>query len=145
MAKKPMKEDDLYQIASYLAKPEAETDIHAEMLLKNESEFERNYAIATKNYPLPAVARRPYYIWPEGTNKYGKELRVYFKRVPPEPPIIKTLYTDHGKWYAKRGAYRINHSALVMQLFECGFVLGWNTRNGRRIKAFMSKRFPSRP
>ena len=54
-------------------------------------------------------------------------------------PPIQGLYTDQGKWKDK---YRINHSNLVMQLFECGFVLGDNSANQERIEAFMRRRFP---
>jgi len=146
MAKKPINESDLYQVASYLANPESETEIHAEMPSKSRAKFENEYKKATQNYPLPKSSKKgPYYIWTPGTNKYGKELRIYFKRVPPEPPIIQTpLYTDEGKWYARKQCFRINHSALVMQLFECGFVLGENHRNGKRINAFMKRRFPVR-
>ncbi len=144
MAKKALKEDELYQAAIYLSNPEADTEIHAEMLLKNQKDFEENYKRATEDYPLPDGTEAPYYIWPPDANKYGRELRIYFKRVPPEPPIIKTLYTDHGKWYAKRDKWRINHSALVMQLFECGFVLGENADKADRIQTFMKRRFPTR-
>lgn len=52
---------------------------------------------------------------------------------------IQDLYTDQGNWKNK---YRINHSNLVMQLFECGFVLGDNLTNQERIEAFMRRRFP---
>jgi len=62
--------------------------------------------------------------------------------VAPEPPPIQGLYTDTDKW---RAGYRINHSNLVMQLFECGFVLGMNNTNGRRIQQFMSQKFPVPP
>ena len=143
MSKNPLEEDKLYQVALYLSRPEVETEIHAEILHRNQEEFEKQYKIATENHPLPPTAGEPYYIWPPGANKYGKELRIYFKRVPPEPSIIKTLYTDHSKWYAKKDAYRINHSALVMQLFECGFILGKNSQNTERVKTFMNRKFPS--
>ena len=62
-------------------------------------------------------------------------------RVPPEPPPIQGLYTDNNKW---REGYRINHSNLVMQLFECGFVLGSNAQHGTRITEFMRRQFPVR-
>ena len=52
---------------------------------------------------------------------------------------IQDLYADQGKWKDK---YRINHSNLVMQLFECGFVLGDNSANQERIEVFMRRRFP---
>ena len=144
MARPRMSDSDLYEVATYLARPEVEVEIHAEVPAKHQQDFEGEYATATKGYPLPkAGTRHPYYVWPEPTNKYGRELRIYFARVPPEPPPIRTLYTDYGKWHGMKGAYRINHSKLVMQLFECGFVLG-RDQDADRIKQFMSTRFPVR-
>ena len=121
MARKPqVGPEHLYQIATYLARPETETEIHAELHPNVKSAFEDEYAAATKNYPLPNRAdHEPYYVWPPDVNKFGLQLRIYFFRVPPEPVPIQRLYTDKNKW---RGGYRINHSNLVMQLFECGFV-----------------------
>ena len=147
MARRPaLTEDQLYEVATYLVMPGARTEIHAELPAKHRTKFEAEYATATNGHPLPNNSDRyPYYVWPAGTNKQGRELRIYFARVPPEPPPIKRLYTDCGKWYARRGLYRINHSNLVMQLFECGFVLGTNTNNANRINTFMQQRFPVKP
>lgn len=143
MARKPLlDEDSLYEIATYLSRSATRTEIHAELLAHQQDEFEKEYAQATSGYPLPLLSaqnREPYYVWPEGTNKQGRELRIYFLRVSPEPPLIRDLYTDRGKWKDK---YRINHSNLVMQLFECGFVLGDNSGNQDRIDEFMRQRFP---
>ena len=86
---------------------------------------------------------QPYYVWRPDVNKFGRQLRIYFARVMPEPPVIRKLYTDYGKWYARRGHWRINHSDLVMQLFECGFVLGAK-QDPKRIERFMRRRFPVR-
>ena len=139
----PVSNSDLYKIATYLARPEIETEIHAELPHGHRKRFEKEYRDATKGHSLPRISRKgPYYVWPEGANKYGRELRIYFKRVPPEPPPIKTLYTDFGKWFARQSCFRINHSNLVMQLFECGFILGPNKDNQQRIEEFMRQKFP---
>ena len=86
--------------------------------------------------------RQPYYVWPWGVNKYSRQLRIYFVLIPPVPSSIDSRISDVGKWPAKQNRCRINHSNLVMQLFECGFVLGAN-QDQDRIKAFMSQRFPT--
>ncbi|MYB34466.1 MAG: hypothetical protein F4X92_04985, partial [Gammaproteobacteria bacterium] len=78
----------------------------------------------------------PYYVWNLGVDKHGRQLRIYFVLVQPVPNPIQNLYTDNNKW---RDRYRINHSNLVMQLFECGFVLGAQDEN--RIKKFMQLKF----
>ena len=142
MDRKPLLGDDaLYEIAAYLSRPEVQTEIHAELPVKQQQKFEAEYAEATDDYPLPPVdpqSQQPYYVWPAGTNKQGRQLRIYFVRRSPEPSPIQGLYTDRGKWKDK---YRINHSNLVMQLFECGFVLGDNSANQERIAQFMRRRF----
>ena len=143
MARRPrVGDNELFEIATYLAVPETMTEIHAELPARHRAAFEREYAAASNNYPLPEADQQPYYVWPEGTNKQGRELRIYFARVPPEPPPIHRLYTDYGKWFARLNRYRINHSNLVMQLVECGFVLGMNNENSDRIAEFMRLRFP---
>ena len=139
--KPPVSDDTLFEIATYLRRDEVGAEIHAELPQRHQDQFEAEYAIYTDNFPLPPVARHPYYIWPEDTNKYGRQLRIYLKRVPEEPPVIQTLYSDHGKWYARSEHYRINHSNLVMQLFECGFVLG-DHQDEARIADYMARRFP---
>lgn len=132
----------LYEIATYLSRPATQTEIHAELPAKQQQAFEAEYAEATGDHPLPTAGSQrsqPYYVWPAGTNKQGRQLRIYFVRVSPEPPPIQGLYTDNNKWKNK---YRVNHSNLVMQLFECGFVLGDNSANQARIEEFMRRRFP---
>ena len=132
----------LFEIATYLANPLVETDIHAELPHRHRLRFEQEYDAATGGFPLPQNGRRyPYYVWPEGTNKRGRQLRIYLNKVAPAPPPINDLITDFGVWHARKNKSRINHSKLVMQLFECGFVLG-NIQDVDRIERFMSEQFP---
>ena len=144
MARKPRLPDDvLYEVATYLMRPEVQTEIHAEVTSNKAEEFMRQYDELTGGADLPASNRTgPFYVWLEGTNKYGVELRIYFRNVAPVPPVMERLYTDQGKWYARRESYRVNHSNLVLQLFECGFLLGVNDNNEERIREFMAQRFP---
>ena len=145
MARKPeLSDDDLYEVATYLGRTDVETEIHAEMPQRARTDFEERYSELTESYPLPAsVKTGPFYIWPENTNKYGMELRIYFRDSPPTPPVMRQLFTDQGKWFARREKYRINHTNLVFQLLECGFLLGDNSENTERIEEFMRRRFPS--
>ena len=145
MARHPQLENDpLYEIAVYLSRPETRVDIHAELHPDHQASFEIEYARVTNGFPLPVRSdEQPYYVWRPDVNKYGRQLRIYFTREDPEPPIIRDLYTDYGKWYARQGHYRINHSNLVMQLFGCGFVLGAD-QDPERIEIFMRNRFPVR-
>ena len=142
--KEPVSIDELYAIATYLARPEVQTEIHAELPERHRKKFEEEYKEATKNWPLPSPNESgPYYIWGDNTNKHGRELRVYFMPHAPEPPLIDN-FRDHGKqWHGKPCKRRINHSNLVMQLFECGFVLGPNN-DYDRLDGFIKRRFPVR-
>lgn len=143
-ARPPLSDDQLFEVATYLAKPETNVEFHAELHPNVKLNFEADYHAATDGYPLPvptSSSRGPYYVWDPDVNKYGRQLRIYFERVPPEPPSIRQLYTDFGKWFARKNCYRINHSKLVMQLFECGFVLG-SSQDEQRITQFMRRRFP---
>ena len=143
--KPPLTDDDLYAVATYLAQPEVQAEFHAELPERHRAQFEAEYAEATKGHALPVEQQHgPYYVWPNDANKYGRELRIYFVRVAPEPPLVRELYTDHGKWYGRADRYRINHSDLVMQLLNCGFVLGPNQDRQERIQEFMRRRFPVR-
>lgn len=136
-------DNDLFSIATYLTYPEVCTEIHAEIPAKYRDDFEAEYAAATSGFDLPADSNSPpYFVWPEQANKQGRELRIYFLPVPPQPPFIQDLKPRSKEWPARPGKYRINHTNLVMQLFECGFVLGTNSNNAERIKAFMRRRFP---
>lgn len=138
----PLVDDELYEVAIYLVRPETGAEIHAELHPNAQANFEAEYAAATDSYPLPLRSdEQPYYVWRPDVNKYGRQLRIYFARKDPEPPVIRRLYTDFGKWYGKQNRYRINHSNLVMQLFKCGFVLGAN-QDPERINDFMRRRFP---
>lgn len=141
--KPELPDDDLYELATYLRRPEVEADIHAEMPRRHRERFEVRHAELTDNYPLPVQTdAAPYYVWPEGTNKQGIQLRIYFRDVAPTPPFVRQLFTDQGKWFAMREKYRINHTNLVFQLLGCGFLLGDNSENGERIEEFMKRRFP---
>ena len=143
--KPKLNNNDLYEVATYLAMPQTRTEIRAELPERHQLKFEDEYKTATGTNPPVKSQKGPYYVWPNNMNKHGKELRIYFKRVPPVPPSIRNLYTDQGKWYIRKNLLHINHSALVMQLFECGFLLGSNEKNVKRIEQFMKKRFPAGP
>ncbi len=139
----PLANDELYEVATYLARPEVHTVIHAEMPERGEAGFRQKYDELTGGEPLPVPTHQgPFYVWPAGTNKYGRELRIYFRNVAPVPPVMERLYADYGKWYAMRQSYRVNHTALVFQLLECGFLIGDNSGNTERIQDFMERRFP---
>ena len=140
--KKLLDQDDLYIVATYFAQPEVQTEIHAEIPKRRQSEFENDYHTIT-GLDLPnIIGREPYYVWPEGTNKQGIQLRIYFNPISPIPPQVDDLRSN-STWVAKKNKHRINHTNLVIQLFKCGFVLGSNTKNSERITNMMNSKFPN--
>ena len=146
MARKPcLPDDELYEVATYLARPEVETELHAEMHPNSADNFRAEYDQLTGGMALPAPNTGGFYVWGLDVNKYGMQLRFYFKNVAPVPPVMERLYTDQGKWFAKKQSYRVNHSNLVLQLLECGFLVGMNNHNFARIQDFMARRFPQIP
>ena len=147
MPRKPrLRDDELYEVATYLVRPEVQAEIHAEMHPNRVGSFRQEYNELTQGINLPAATNaEPFYVWPANVNKYGMELRIYFRNIAPVPPVMEQLYTDQGKWFARRQSYRVNHSNLVLQLFECGFLLGENGGNEQRIQNFMANRFPPIP
>ena len=145
MARKPiLDQDDLFEVARYLANPDVKTEIHVEIRSTDRDKFELDYSRRTNSFELPEPRRTPYYIWPLGTNKRGMEMRIYFRELPHAPEVVKKLVADSGKW--KQDRARINYTSLVEQLFECGFVVGENTSPSQmtRIDSYMRKKFPSR-
>ena len=140
----PVGDNELFLISTYLTNSEARIEIHAEIPFRYRDEFEAEYAGATNNFPLPRHdSQHSYYVWPESTNKRGRQLRIYFALFSPQPPLIKDLNPNCGQWFGQN-LYRINHTNLVMQLFECGFVLG-NNQDAERIAHFMRQKFPMTP
>ena len=135
-------DNKLFLIANYLINSEACTEIHAEVPARYRTAFEEEYAEATSNFGLPSNDNRsPYYVLSEEKYKYGRELRIYFALFPPLPPLIRDFNPVCGQWHERPDLYRINHTNLVMQLFECGFVLG-RDQDAERVANFMKQKFP---
>ena len=67
--------------------------------------------------------------------------KIYYKRMKTEPAEIRNIRTEYGRWHLKPGKYVIHHTKLARQLFECGFLLGYNKHNQDRVTEFMRARF----
>ncbi len=116
-------ENDLSIIVSYLKNPKVETEIHAEIPHQLQGKFEREYFECTKINVPNVTNKEPYYVLPKTSDKRGRELRIYF--IPIEPiPLQINKQMSKSTWYGTKNKKRINHTNLVMQLFECGFILG---------------------
>ena len=105
----------------YLANPSVETSIEVEIPRSQRNEFEEIYQTLTGHDVHLEGDRRPYYVWPAGTNKRGMQCRVYYLNVGSCPQEI-TEITSAGR--SDHGPVRINRTNLVLTLFEYGFTLG---------------------
>lgn len=124
----------------YLANPIREIVIEIELPITQRQRFEHKYSQLTRNFPLPLNSgARPYYIWPDGTNKWGIETRIYFvsnQNLPQslfevlEPRKIQNR-PGYENWQR-----RISRKKVVYKLFEHGFVIGRN-QDVTRIRSFV--------
>lgn len=142
MPRKPkVSVDDLSVIATYFSDPRTDPEFHAEMKVQHCGRFEEEYLQATRGFSPPVPkSSAPYLILPATSNKQGIQLRVYFNEAPPVPSVVADLITDRGKWHGRPDDARINHSNLMFQLFECGFLLGQN-HDRVRINRMIGERF----
>ncbi len=127
-----MKENSLFwQWVGYLSNPIRSTDIHAEMHVDKEHEFREVY-LKLSGEPISYPGKsRPFYVWKEDANKYGKQLRVYFKGQHKAFPEKNNLFNvTPGR---SAGVLRINSNKFVSALFSVGFLLGENTNPSQEI------------
>jgi len=87
-----MTDQEFYLSVGYLASPERKTNIEVEMPEGRQPKFILQYAYWTNNYPLPLQTdTAPYYVWKEGANKYGLEIRAYFVSNSNMPDCLEEL------------------------------------------------------
>ena len=134
-----MNKKDLVLIAGYLANPKRNTLIEIEMHPNSRERFEKWYKEVSNNFPLPARTDiSPYYIWPEGANKWGRQSRVYFSSNQNIPEILSSILepreinTRHGYEQFDK---RFNGNDIIDRLIELGFVVG--TQDTNRIRNFI--------
>lgn len=139
-----MTQAEFYTIVGYLANPSRNTNIEVEMPQKRQTSFIKQYAQMTNNFPLPNdTDKAPYYVWPQGTNKYGLEIRAYFYSNNNIPQILISALEPRG--FQNRPGYnnwnrRISRKKNLFPLLETGFVLGAN-QDINRIKALVPNQY----
>lgn len=120
-----MTQQEIDQAVKYLKDPNRNTFIEAEMPSNKEVTFGRRYSSSTNNYPLPADNdKTPYYVWPDGTNKWNVELRIYFNADENIPTFLNDLCTTCTRKGYEEFGRRLNNNELIYNLFERGFILG---------------------
>lgn len=139
-----MTDQEFYLSVGYLASPERKTNIEVEMPVKRQRTFIPQYATWTNNYPLPSQTNTaPYYVWKEGTNKYGLEIRAYFISNTNMPNCLENLLeprkTQNRPGY-ENWERRISQNKYIIPLLEAGFVLG-QVQDATRIRDLVPNEF----
>ena len=101
--------------------------------------FREKYFDLTRELILFTGNSTPFYVWMPGTNKYGKQLRVYFDgKVEVAPKTPKPLRVTKGR---TASGLRINGTDFVFNLFAIGFALGKNVDCAENIKSNVPPEF----
>jgi hypothetical protein len=108
----------------YLSDPNRQTLIEVELPFGSRERFENTYANLTNNYPLPTnMAQAPYYVWDEGANKWGVELRLYFISDENLPAALASLCVNNNRHGYEQFDRRINNNDFIYDLFSRGYIL----------------------
>jgi len=120
-----MTTEEFNNICAYLNHNNRRVLIEVELRNNLRSEFEAKYNLLTNGHSLPNNTNEaPYYVWPDGANKWGVELRLYFISDANIPNQLENLCVNNNRPGYEEYDKRINNNDLIYSLFERGFVLG---------------------
>ena len=119
-----MTQQDFDEAVIYLSDPNRQTIIEVELPLSSQIRFENIYANLTNNYPLPTnTTQAPYYVWDEGANKWGVELRLYFISDDNLPDPLASICVNNNRPGYRQYDRRINNNDFIYDLFSRGYIL----------------------
>jgi len=128
-----MTQTEFNEAVIYLSNANRQTLIEVELPLTSQVRFENIYANLTNNHPLPTITTQaPYYVWPDGANKWGVELRLYFISDANLPNALNVLCVNNNRHGYEQYDKRINNNDFIYDLFSRGYVL--NTQMPGRIR-----------
>jgi hypothetical protein len=120
-----MQLEELEEIRTYLADPNRNLLIEAEMSNSRRDSFVNQYEILTGNYPLPQNENEvPFLVLDPGSNKWGLELRGYFNSDDNIPDSLQNLCIANNRPGYEQFNTRLNNNEVILYLFENGFILG---------------------
>ena len=112
-------------LVDYLKDPARHVLVEAEMPDTSQNTFIAKYSALSGGHPLPGRSTEaPYYIWPQGTNKWGIELRLYFISDDDMPSFLTPPRCRNNNRHGYDQDKRINDNDLIYILISRGFVLG---------------------
>lgn len=108
---------DFFLIVGYLAAPDRMTKLDIETPLSTQTDTEARYSQLSGKLLTRGTN---YYVWPEGTNKWGPELRISFNS---NSNIPSALSSEVHRPRYNPGIYdsRVNDNVFVWDLIQYGF------------------------
>lgn len=110
---------NFFLILGYLASPTRRTKLDIETHPRRQQNLERKYFDLTGQRLIPDDVN--YYVWSPDTNKWGSQLRIYFRmndNIP--PPLQKEVLTP--RYSTGYHNARINGNKFVWGLIKYGFI-----------------------
>lgn len=120
-----MTQEQFNQVVAYLSDANRDVLIEVELPNRSRQRFESTFSTLTHNHPLPTITTQaPYYIWPDGANKWGIELRLYFISDENLPDFLNAICVNNNRHGYEQFDKRINSNEFIYDILARGFVLG---------------------
>ena len=129
-----MKPSEFFEVLGYLAAPGRRCKLDVEVPITNAQSFKDKYAGLSGTEPM--VDDHNFFLWPEGANKWGVELRIYFVANKVNIPSAILGMVVSPRFRPQSGTAhncRINNNKFIWTLIEYGFILG-DSQNAQRIR-----------
>ena len=136
-----MTPEELYQVIGYLSNPSRIAHIEVEIKENRLPGYIRQYESASE-LPFPENNSGMIHVVPEGGNKWGREMRIYFNETDTEttPVGLRAISTGVGRRGYEQYNKRVNNAKLIDELVHLGFVLG-SPQDTQRIRARVNNEF----
>lgn len=125
-----MRPEELFKVLGYLSNPNRNCKLDAEIRFDKEQSFVAKYRGWSGETPI--VDNHNFYLWPQGANKWGTELRIYFNADRNNIPATISDKVVKPR-FVKTHNCRINNNDFIWQLIQYGFVLS-DTQDEQRIR-----------
>lgn len=116
-----MSQEEFFEALGYLASPDRECKLDVELPSAKEQSFKDKYA--TLSGATASVDQHNFYLWPEGSNKWGVELRIYFRADNMEniPSAIRDMVVS-ARFPNSAHNCRINNNKFIWELIRYAFL-----------------------
>ena len=126
---------DFYKVLGYLASPVRQTKLDIETHPRRKASLEKEYFALTRE---KLVTGTNYILLPQESNKWGCELRIYFRKNGNIPPSLDAMVVTPRFSTGYHNA-RINGNDFIWKLIEFGF-RATNVQNADLIRSKVSQK-----